>query len=133
MSDLIAAIKERRAKITPPPWTTIDRPWGDGDVICTGHGDPHGQTLIAETGIYDQESEEQIEDRPLENAEFIAKAPTDIDTLLAAVARLTADRDAYLAVVEAARECVEADEIRRPLRWRELIAAIRALDQEPTP
>ncbi len=75
----LQTIKERRAKVTPPPWAasvTVDPArkfaHANGPYI---YGDP-GSALV--------------EDQAYKDADFIANAPSDVDELVAEVERLRA-------------------------------------------
>lgn len=93
----IAAIRERRSKITPPPWYA-DNPDDDHAmnvllVTTNRHGvgdlrtpfDEYGE-VVAITMLQTPRFAGVADSRWDENTEFIAHSPTDIDTLLAAIA-----------------------------------------------
>lgn len=105
----IDAIRERRSKITPPPWYA-DNPDDDHAmnvllVTTDRHGvgdlrtpfDEHGK-VVAITMLQTPRFAGVADGRWCENTEFIANAPTDIDTLLAAIR----ERDATIERLTAA-------------------------------
>lgn len=94
-AEQIEAIRERAATATPGPWTTIDPPWGDGSAVCTGTGDPHGQRLICDTNEREWQGDAS---NVVEDAEFIARARTDIPLLLAELDATRRERDTLAAI-----------------------------------
>jgi len=84
----IAAIKARREAITLDGWTSgwVDREMESGATCAWAEGPDHIDD--------DWDSATKL---AAKDAAFIAAAPADIDTLLAHVAALTAERDALAA------------------------------------
>ena len=115
MNEQLAAIKARREAATPGVWETVRanndvRIWRDGCIIA----------ILPDTMPYYTTAGNTDAD-----AAFIAAAPADIDTLLAHVAALTAERDALAQQLQQAQdaakrqaayisECVDSDGCYRP-------------------
>jgi hypothetical protein len=84
-SDILAAIRARRATISTPPWTAeIDGE--NGNVLVTMGDDTEHELSIANM--------EGSCERCHANQEFIAHAPEDIDWLLSALADAPRDDQA---------------------------------------
>lgn len=77
----LEVIRARLEATTPGHWSVIKSPWGNGTLIRTGYGDPHGQKLICDVDPALADDDDKVEEYH-ENAEFIATARQDVKTLL---------------------------------------------------
>lgn len=86
-------LRELAEKATPGPWSVVDTPWGNGDWIVQGTGDPHGRRPICDLQMIDP-GDEWDDGQDDANATFIAAAnPDAVKALLDQVERLERERD----------------------------------------
>ncbi len=99
-----AAIRERANAATKGPWSTVDTPWGNGDWVTTGTGDPHGQAMVCSCDDWDSSDDEERRPDPLADASFIAHSRSDIPALLDALDATDARLERWRRVVKAVLE-----------------------------
>ena len=90
MSDEIKAIKERRSKITPPPWAEYI------NQFCTG--ELKGAMIYSDGKEIASVNSKPIksQEKCMNNAAFIAAAPTDSDYLLREIEFLRKEVDVFV-------------------------------------
>lgn len=83
-ADRLAAIKARRAAITPAPWRVYRCSYcSSADAACGIRNDEQMEQRVSYTGVvYDTDREECLHPLDADDALFIASAPDDIDWLL---------------------------------------------------
>lgn len=130
-TDEIAAIRERRGKITDPPYCVLPPDRANGcDEWSVGTED---EFIVA--NVYASHGFQGLRNRmgeARENAEFFARAPTDIDTLLAALEESQQRADGYAQLTRQAEALEEKtrnenDSLRLQIEEREReIVSIRS-------
>jgi hypothetical protein len=88
---------------TPGPWAAIGDPWGDGSVVRTGMGDPHGQRIICFIDPSMEEYEEELfghRDYITDMAFIAAANPQTIQRLINRNRELKMREEALFTLVE---------------------------------
>lgn len=112
MNEQLAAIKARREAVTPGVWSA-SWAWGKSGEIYNAW---------AEAPFTSGTCLEDVAPQAEADAAFIAAAPADIDTLLAHVAALTAERDALAQQLQQAQDAAN-------VAWQEEHAARLVLEE----